>query len=139
MEKNSDKKAIKPFVISQVIFIGILWLADRIFFFFEQNFFNTFIDHVLGLPGLFISTMVSLSATMGLIMNFVWGVVSDNARTKYGRRRPFFLFAIIAGIGMVIYALGSEIFPDVLMAYISCVIIDVIVISVTSNAVSVSQ
>ncbi|MFX0017563.1 MAG: MFS transporter [Promethearchaeota archaeon] len=130
---ETKKKIFTRFLIIQVLLIGVLWAADRIFFFFESEFFNTYLDHVLNLPNvdLYIGIMVALSAAMGLIMNFVWGVLSDNTRTKWGKRRPYFLFGIVAGIGMILYGLSNN--------YIICVVIDVILIGATSNAVSVSQ
>jgi MFS family permease len=126
-----EKKKFSRFLLIQVIVIGILWAADRVFFFFEQNFFNTYLDHVLNLTEIYISVMVSLSAVVGLIMNFVWGIISDNTRSKFGRRRPFLLFGILAGIGMVLYGLSNN--------YILCVIIDVALIGVTSNAYSSAE
>lgn len=130
---ETRNKTFTHFLIGQVFIIGVLWAADRVFFFFESEFFNTYLDHVLDLTNVdfYIGVMVSLSATMGLIMNFVWGILSDNTRSKWGRRRPYFLFGIIAGIGMILYGLSDS--------YIICIIIDVILIGITSNAVSVSQ
>ncbi len=128
---EEKQKGFGKVLLVQVLLIGLLWASDRIFFFFEQNIFNTYINHVLGLSAIFVSIMVALSATVGLIMNFVWGIVSDNTRTKFGRRRPYLLFAIFAGIGMMLYGLSTD--------YLLCVIIDVLLIGVTSNAVSVSQ
>ena len=130
---ETKRKTFTRFLIIQILLIGVLWAADRIFYFFESEFFNTFLDHVLNLPDvdLYIGIMVALSATMGLIMNFVWGVLSDNTRTKWGRRRPYFLFGIVAGLGMILYGLSYD--------YVFCIIIDVILIGATANAVSVSQ
>jgi MFS family permease len=131
MEKIEEPKELSRFILIQTIVIGILWAADRTFFFFEQNFFNTYLDHVLGLPEIYISVMVSLSAVVGLVMNFTWGIISDNTRLSIGRRRPFFLFAILSGIGMILYGLSPN--------YITCLILDVLLIGITSNAVSVAS
>jgi len=128
---EEKRKTFSKFLKLQVLIIGILWAADRIFFFFEQNFFNTYLDHVLNLSEIYISVMVALSATIGLIMNFVWGIISDNTRSKFGRRRPFFLFGVLAGIGMILYGLSNN--------YILCVVIDVALIGVTSNAYSSAE
>ncbi len=111
--------------------IGLLYCGDYIFFFFESNYFNTYIDHVLMLPEIYISLMVSLSATMGLIMNFVWGVFSDNTRSKFGRRRPYLLLGMIAGIAMIFYGLSPS--------FYICLFIDVIIIGIFSNAYLVAE
>ncbi|MEJ2279857.1 MAG: MFS transporter [Candidatus Lokiarchaeota archaeon] len=130
--KSKDQiKQFSKFLLFQVAVIGILWAADSTFFFFEQNMFNTYINSVLRLNDFYVAIMVSLSAVVGLIMNFVWGIVSDNTRSKYGRRRPFLLFSIFAGIGMVLYAISDN--------YILCVIFDVLLIGITSNATSVAS
>ncbi len=120
------EKTFNKHLLRQIILIGMLFVGDRIFFFFEQNYFNTYIDHVLFLPELYISLMVSLSATMGLIMMFVWGIFSDNTRTKYGRRRPYLLLGIIAGGGMIVFGLSQN--------YYLCLILDVVVIGICANA-----
>lgn len=107
-------------------------MGDYLFFFFEQNFFNTFLFDVLFLPELYITLMVSLSATMGLIIMIVWGVISDNTRTKFGRRKPYLLFGgIVAGIAMMLYGLSGN--------YILCLIIDVLIIGLASNAFLVAE
>ncbi len=114
-------------------------MGDYLFFFFEQNYFNTYLDHVLYLPELFISIMVSLSATVGLLSMPLWGIASDNTRTKYGRRRPFLLFGIIAGFGMVLFSFGYLLFGRTEIAYIWCLIIDVLIIGIASNAFLVAE
>jgi MFS family permease len=124
-------KTFDKFLLRQVILIGMLYIGDTIFFFFEQNYFNTYLDHVLFLPEIYISVMVALSATMGLIMMFVWGIFSDNTRSKYGRRRLYLLLGIIAGIGMIFFGLSQN--------YYLCLILDVIIIGIASNAYLVAE
>ena len=132
MEDKDIKKAIPKVVLIQAILIGILWACDIIFGFFEQNFFNTYIVHILELPEIYVSILVSLSAAMGLIMNLVWGIFSDNTRSKYGRRRPYLLFGgVIAGIAGISYAFAPN--------YLWCIFIDVIIIGIASNAYYVSE
>ncbi len=125
------EKAFSKFLRRQVLLIGLLYMGDYLFFFFEQNYFNTFLDHVLLLPELYISVMVSLSATMGLIIMIVWGIISDNTRSKYGRRRPYLLLGVVAGIAMMFYGLSLN--------YYLCLIIDVLIIGIASNAFLVAE
>ncbi len=125
------EKTFNKILLRQVILIGMLFVGDRIFFFFEQNYFNTYLDHVLFLPEIYISVMVSLSATMGLIMMFVWGIISDNTRSKYGRRRLYLLLGIIAGIGMTLFGLSQN--------YYLCLILDIVIIGIASNAYLVAE
>ena len=115
-----------------MLLIGLLSMGDKLFFFFEQNYFNTYLDHVLFLPPLYISFMVSLSATMGLITMIVWGILSDSTRTKFGRRKPYLLMGgMIAGIAMMVFGLS--------MNYFLCLLIDVVIIGLASNAFLVAE
>jgi MFS family permease len=132
MTEIKEAKPFSGFLLRQTIIIGFLVAGETLFFFFEQNYFNTYLLHVLNVSELAISLMVSLSATMGLVINLVWGIFSDNMRTKYGRRRPFLLFGgIIAGIAMIFFGFSTD--------YFTCVFIDVIIIGLTSNAYLVAE
>ncbi len=133
------EKRFSKFLKRQILLIGLLYMGDYLFFFFEQNYFNTYLDHVLYLPELFISIMVSLSATVGLISMPLWGIASDHTRSKYGRRRPFLLFGIIAGFGMVLFGFAYLFFGRTEIAYIWCLIVDVVIIGIASNAFLVAE
>jgi len=133
------EKAFSGFLLRQLLLIGLLYMGDYLFFFFEQNYFNTYLDHVLYLPELYISVMVSLSATVGLISMPLWGIASDNTRTKFGRRRPFLLFGIMAGIGMILYSFAYQLFGRTETAFIWCMLIDVLLIGFSSNAFLVAE
>ena len=128
---NLTEKGFSKFLKRQILLIGLLYMGDYLFFFFEQNYFNTFLDHVLFLPELYISVMVSLSATMGLIIMPIWGIMSDNTRSKYGRRRPYLLLGVVAGIAMIFYGFSWN--------YYLCLIIDVLIIGIASNAFLLAQ
>ena len=134
------EKIFSKFLRNQVLLIGMLFAGDQIFGFFEQNYLNTYLDQVLFLQPLFISLMVSLSAVVGLITNLSWGIASDNTRSKYGRRRPYLLFSLISGISMILFAFSINLAGgDSTIAYIICIILDVVIIGITSNAYYVSE
>ena len=133
------EKTFSGILLRQVLLIGMLYMGDYLFFFFEQNYFNTYLDHVLYLPEFYISIMVSLSATVGLISMYFWGILSDNTRSKFGRRRPFLLLGIIAGIGMIIYSFAFPLFGQTPNAYVWCLIVDVVIIGFSSNAFLVAE
>lgn len=114
-----------------VFIMGLTYAGALIFGYFESNFFNTYLDHVLGLTPLHISLMVSLSAIMGLIMNFIWGIKSDNTRTRFGRRRPFLLFGVAGGIIMILFSFSQN--------YVLCLILDAFVLSICSNGYYAGQ
>lgn len=127
MEKTEDQKVFTRAIMIQTLVIGILFAADNIFGFCEQNFLNTYLVHVLGLTEFHVAIMVSLSAIMGLIFNLTWGILSDNTRSKYGRRRPYLILGgTISGIAMIIYAFSPN--------YFWALFLDVIIIGIFSNA-----
>lgn len=125
MENERTKKIPRALLI-QILLIGISAMGIAIFFYFEGGFFNSYITHVLKLDNFYVAVLVSLSAMMGLIFVFTFGILSDNARTKIGRRRPFLLFGVVAGIAMVLYSFSSN--------FIMCIFFDVIIIGVFINA-----
>jgi MFS family permease len=65
---------------------------------------------------------------------FFWGIASDNTRTKFGRRRPYLLMGVVAGIGMILFGLAFPLFGQTPTAFLWCLIIDVIIIGFSSNA-----
>ncbi|QEE17483.2 MFS transporter [Promethearchaeum syntrophicum] len=124
----ADKiSAFTRFLKFQVLIIGFIKMGEFVFFFFEQNYINLYVEQILGKSEYYVSWLVSLSAVMGIIFQFVWGVISDNTRSKYGRRRPFFIFGgFLAGISMIIYAFSKS--------YWLCLILDGIIIAIGTNA-----
>ncbi|MFX1339702.1 MAG: MFS transporter [Promethearchaeota archaeon] len=134
MEKIDKKEPIEklPKEIRKIaLIVGIMLAGSTIFGYFEASFFNTYLDHILNLPYYYISIMVSLSATMGLIWMIIWGIKSDNTRSKFGRRRPYLLFGFIAGIAMIAFVFAEN--------FLMCIILDVIIIGIASNAYYVAQ
>ncbi|UYP46936.1 hypothetical protein NEF87_003221 [Candidatus Lokiarchaeum ossiferum] len=125
--KEPKQRKFSRFLLLQALVIGFIKMGESVFFFFEQNYLNLYLVQVLNKEAIFVSIMVSVSAVMGLILQFVFGIISDNTRTKYGRRRPFFIFGgILAGISMITYAFSGS--------YILCLILDGIIIAIGTNS-----
>ena len=111
MENDERKKIFTWFLQIQAIFIELLFLADQLFGFFEQNFFNTYLKFELGQTPLLVALMVIFSAIAGLIFNLIWGIQSDNTRSKWGRRRLYILIGgLIAGIAMILFSFSPNYF-----------------------------
>ena len=125
LESSDSKYREKP-KSSLLILIGVITSGALIFSYFESSFLNTYLDHVLGLEYWTISLMVTLSAIMGLTFMLIWGIKCDNTRTRFGRRRPFLLFGLIAGSAMIIYAFSPN--------YIFCLLLDVVIIGAESGS-----
>ncbi|NVM00714.1 MAG: MFS transporter [Candidatus Helarchaeota archaeon] len=132
MELKDGEKKLSRFLIFQIIIIGILYAAAQIFGYLEAQIFNTFLDHVLRLEYIYISIMVAFSALAGLLSHLFLGILSDNSRSRFGRRRPFLVFGgLLAGISMIIYPFSQD--------YLTAVIIDVIAVGIASNSYYVAQ
>jgi MFS family permease len=131
MDKLEELEKLPKEVKRTAIIVGLILAGASIFGYFEASFFNTYLDHILNLEYYYISIMVSLSATMGLIMMIVWGIKSDNTRSKIGRRKPYLFFGFVMGIAMIAFAFAED--------FIMCLILDVIIIGIASNAYYVAQ
>jgi len=133
MQITKSNKKISRFLLFQIILIGLLYSAAAVFGFIEAEFFNTYLDHVLELNvAVAVPIMVNLSAVMGLVMNLCLGILSDNTRTRFGRRKPYLISGgLIAGTFMFLFAYSPNFFI--------CIIIDVIIIGIASNAFYVAQ
>ncbi len=132
-ESPGPKKTFNYGIPSFIVGImGITTLGAQVFGYMESQLLNTYIDHVLRLDYIFISIMVSCSAVMGLIFNFVFGVLSDNTRSRFGRRAPYLLFGGIgSGIALILFGFSKD--------YAWCFVLDVGVIGVASNAYYAAQ
>nr|MDO8086153.1 MFS transporter [Candidatus Sigynarchaeum springense] len=128
---------IKPQLVAV---IAICALGAQIFGYMEQQLLNTYIDHVLRMDTIFIGIMVSFSAVFGLVFMFVFGVLSDNTRSRFGRRRPYLLLGgLIAGIAIITFGFSHVIFRQTIIAYIFCFVLDVVVIGIASNSYYAAQ
>ncbi|MBD3187665.1 MFS transporter [Candidatus Bathyarchaeota archaeon] len=115
-----------------ILVIALMTLGAQMFGYMEAELLNTYIDHVLNRDPIFIAIMVSSSAIMGLIFLFVFGIFSDNTRSRFGRRRPYLLFGgLVAGISMMFFAVSNN--------YWICFIIDVVLIGIASNSFYAAQ
>ncbi|MEX2726702.1 MAG: MFS transporter, partial [Candidatus Sigynarchaeum springense] len=115
---NGGKFGIKP---QHVAIIAICALGAQMFGYMEQQLLNTYIDHILRLETIFIGVMVSCSAIAGLIFMFVFGILSDNTRSRFGRRRPYLLAGgLIAGSAIIIFGFSHVIFGQTIAAYVFC-------------------
>ncbi len=124
---KTKQKKLSRFLLLQAFVIGFIKMGESVFFFFEQNYLNLYLIQVLDQEAIMVSIMVSTSAVMGLILQYVFGILSDNTRTKIGRRRPYFIFGgILAGISMIVYAFSGS--------FALCLILDGFIISIGTNA-----
>lgn len=104
----------KSVLVGNVIGNSILSFGSQFFTEIESNWFNSyFFNYVLGGIDsnlIFVSIMVAMNALIGTIFFILWGIISDNLRTKYGRRRPIILIGFLGTSIMIIgYAFADTI------------------------------
>ena len=117
---------------SQIFLLGMLGGAGAFFGTVENGQFNTWINSVIkyDLGGTwdwwYVPLMTTFSAIMGLIFLLVWGAISDKTTSRWGKRRPFILGGIIAGLAMILYAFSGN--------FWICFVLDVLVVGIFMNA-----
>ncbi len=104
---SSPSQRITPrvwFVMAALAITGqIAWAV-------ENSWFNTFVYDTITPDPRPVAWMVAGSAITATLTTLLMGTLSDRARTRWGRRRPFIL------LGYVFWGLSTIIFPTV--AYI---------------------
>ncbi|MGQ4875045.1 MAG: MFS transporter [Promethearchaeia archaeon] len=110
-------------VIALIIFnfgINTYWMVEN---FWINLYWTRNVDpHVY-----YVGLMVALSAVVGVLTQIFFGAFSDSCTSKYGRRRPFMLFAAITGgISMCFFPI-TRLFSIVIMAVIYGVIMDALI------------
>src|SRR5512143_1384313 len=87
-----------------------LALTGQIAWAVENSWFNTFVYDIITPAPRPVAWMVAASAITATLTTLLMGTLSDRARTRLGRRRPFILF------GYILWGMSTVLFPTV--AYI---------------------
>lgn len=107
-------------VIAILIFnfgIGAYWMVEN---FWINLYWTRNIDQQV----FFVGLMVSLSAIVGVVTQIFFGAFSDSSTSRFGRRRPFMLFAAITGgIAMCFFPM-TKLFSVLIMAVIFGILMD---------------
>lgn len=81
-----------------VIIMGVMAYGEV-----ELEWYNSYAKYIAGMSNFNVSILVALSTIVGTLFYLIWGTISDNLRTKYGRRVPMIF---IGSIGTVILMIG---------------------------------
>ncbi len=110
-----------------VILLGMMAFTLGLFTVLEGMLFNLFILDVLELTYFEIGIMVSISAAVGTTFFIIWGAVSDNTRSRFGRRLPFILLGgLSVSILIILFSFSNSL--------LLLIIIDGIFIAIEMNA-----
>lgn len=105
--EHSEIKKTTPIAARTWFVLALLSLSGQIAWGVENAWFNTFIFDTLTPDPRPIAWMVAISAITATITTLLMGTLSDRARTKFGRRRPFILF------GYILWGIVTAAFPAV--------------------------
>ena len=85
-------------ILTRKIWIAIILLgfSGQLAWGVENQFFNTFMYDKITADPRPISWMVAASAVTATLTTILMGTLSDRARTRWGRRRPFIIFGYLA-------------------------------------------
>src|SRR5665811_1542393 len=97
----------KNISISTWIIIVALATTGQIAWAVENSWFNTFVYDTITPDPRPVAWMVAASAITATLTTLLMGTLSDRAKSRWGRRRPYIL------IGYVLWGLSTILFPMV--------------------------
>jgi MFS family permease len=102
----------------------LLGLAGQLAWAVENQFYNTFVyDRITPDPRA-VSWMVAITAVVSTVTAILMGTLSDRARTRWGKRRPFiFLGYIFWGVLTAVFPFAA-LFQPVLLGVIIAILFD---------------
>lgn len=123
INSETDKTVVKKRNFFSLVITAFVVSA---YGFAEGQWMNSWVSNVLGKSNFAVSLMVALSGLFGAIFFVVWGAISDNTRDKLGKRKSILISGLaITGILVIIFGFSK--------IYIVCLILDGILIGITSN------
>ena len=111
MRKLSDEGSGEKFRAGQTFLIGLAFFTT-----FTWSLYNTQVNQALDnyfegflLAGFTVGIIMAIDNIIGVIIQPIMGNISDNTRTKYGRRMPFIVIGVI--LSAVFFVLIPTGFP----------------------------
>ncbi len=108
--------------------MAALAITGQIAWAVENTWFNTFVYDTLTPDPRPVAWMVAASAITATLTTLLMGTLSDRARTRWGRRRPFILF------GYILWGLSTVLFPTV--AYIKVTGLAIVMVVIADSVMT---
>lgn len=119
----------RRYYVRSIIAMAVVWAAVAFYGQTESQWFNNYVVNEIigtGYSDRQMSWMVSTSAFVGTFAFIYWGILSDNIRTKYGKRVPIYIIgAVLTAIFVILFGKGTSL--------IWLIICDGVIIGITSN------
>ncbi len=107
LDKNSKKKNKLKIRKAWLLALCLLAFGTTLYSEIEGKWFPSFAHVIADLSLFSISIMVALAGIFGTIFYLAWGAISDNLRTKLGRRIPIILIGMISTAGLMIFYIST--------------------------------
>jgi MFS family permease len=92
-----------------IIVLAIMAMSTTVYSDVEGNWFSSYGNKVAGMDLAIVATMSALGVIIGTLFYFLWGTISDNLRTKYGRRKPIYVSGALSTAGlMFLFAISTN-------------------------------
>lgn len=91
----------------QILLLAVIIVLSGLGSSFKDSVINFYITDVLDLGLSYTAIRLSLLRFL-IIFPVIFGTLSDNTRSRYGRRRPFFLIGIFSGFGLFLFVLSPS-------------------------------
>ncbi len=125
---ESRPKLLKSWIAA----ICILALGTTLYSEIEGEWFSSYVKYIAQVGFFNVGVIYAVSKIVGTIFYMIWGAVSDNARTKFGRRVPFLVIGMFTtALFMILYISTTN--------FIFLLIIGGVILAITSNMFHVTN
>ncbi len=130
LDKNKKDKS-KPF-LRWIIALSILAMCTTIYTEVESQWFTSYAHNIANMNLFLVSLMVAMSGIIGTLFYLIWGTISDNLRTRFGRRVPIYVIGALMTMGLMILFVAS-------INYMWLLICGGILVAITANMFHVTN
>jgi len=110
------------------IALALLATTGQIAWAVENSWFNTFVYDMLTPDPRPVAWMVAASAITATLTTLIMGTLSDRARWRFGRRKPFIL------LGYILWGISTIVFPTV--AYIKTTSLAIVMVVILDSVMT---
>jgi MFS family permease len=104
---NLNQDGTPKLLLRWIIALSILSISTTLYIGIESQWLNSYAHAIAGMDFILISFMVAMSGVIGTLFYLIWGSISDNIRTKYGRRVPIYVIGAFLTTGLMILFITS--------------------------------
>ncbi len=107
-DSSSSADLIQKFVKRSTIALCVMSVGSQLWSDVSQSFLAYVVRQNTGYPFIVIGIMSAIYAIVSAVFFLLWGAVSDNLRTRFGRRIPLIFSGIVGTAILVIFFVTSN-------------------------------